>query len=238
MPVKPSVFSMIDADWRVRSRSRVAARELHRWQEFCPPLRDLDRLYVLPEWLLGQPPAVVDEVFGVLVDDGGVWARRTELQVLQPGARAIAGDLARLGLGAEETAAVVLSATVRAISAAPRCRAMCAALLLNARRDSWRAARALMAVSVGEWPAGTGEEYEGAAPDRPESPSTELIGVLHQAVEGNVVSRQEAALVVSTRMGRTSVQEVADARRCSVWSVYRDRSRVEASLRRAAGVLA
>jgi hypothetical protein len=237
MPVQPSVFTMIDADWAMRARWREAARQLDVWRGSCPPLGDLGRLEKLPAWLLAQHPRVVDKVLVVLVEDGGPLARRAVLQILQPGVRSIAAEIVRLGIGPDEAAAVVLVAAAHFIAHPPRCVAMCKALLLNVRRDSWRAAHELASTYANEQPAQPDSMAELAEPVHTDSPSGELVAVLRQAVDQKIVSLEDASLVAATRMGRTSVDEVAAERCCSVWSVYRARGRAEGSLRDAAGLL-
>jgi hypothetical protein len=244
-----TVFALLDAEW-----ASLAHRAVPGCWHGQPALR-------VPELLqptLGDlvqvterrgDPARSDRVLAALARlasgaEGAAHdplAARTMLQMLLPGAKAVARRLGWLG-DAQERAAAVTAALYEQIRTYPieRRPARIAANLLadthqRLLRRSGRAAPALGPAAVSlEALAAHGEGVLPEAAPMVATPAEELLALLAWAVHSGHLTGAQARLIGQTRIGDTPCEELGERAGLAAHSLRRRRQRAEQALGRAA----
>jgi hypothetical protein len=226
-----SVFDLLDHEWRRLRSDERAARRLPEVAEAAGGACSLDGV---ERFVRTAGPADADRVLVALVArsvEGDALASRVLLQLLLPGVRRLARTWWVLG-DADERAAAAVAATydrIRHYPLARRPRRVAANVLMDAAADLRRAARAAVPV-----PASALEAVDAleASIGRTGSvhPALELADVLTDAVADGLVSAADAELIAASRIGGTSLSEIARRRGAKLRTLQWRRKRAEAAL--------
>src|SRR5215217_5256730 len=196
----PTIFAELDSDWATLAESAAATTALRRWQREEPALAAFSSMTELVQAAHRRgAPAECDRILVALARRAGSdgLAARILLQLLLPGARALARRLWWLG-GPEERAAAVVGVLYERIRTYP-----------FDRRPAKVAANALADVKQ--------RLLREAPHHRPaEVPSVELaeelLELLDWAVAGGHVSRRDACLIAQTRIADVPIGELGRRR--------------------------
>lgn len=229
-----SIFDELEREWpRLVERPEVA-RSL---SDVCS-IVDVGHPRELVAQMREATPTASNAVLAVLVaraTAGDGLAGRVTLQLLLPGARRLARRWPRLGDPDERAAMAVAAfwAQIRRYPLTRRPRAIAANIVWDAiheihrmlqRRDRVHAVQ----VEADQLPA---ERSPLAAAAHPAS---ELLQVVADAVDQGLVSREDAELIVSSRVGDTPTWQLAQRRGIALRTVQWRRQRAEAALARLA----
>ena len=231
-----SVLDQLDGEWRRTAADPAAARAL---ADVCLAAGGARTLGDVERYVRAADPAEADHVLVVLVAravEGDELAARVLLQLLLPGARRLARTWWALG-DADERAAAAVAATydrIRRYPLARRPRRIAANILMDAASDLRRAARAAQ-VPASSWDAT--DVLHGLAPVPTTHPALELADALADAVGQGLVTSDDAELIAVSRIGGTSLREVARRRGAKLRTLQWRRKRAEALLAARAGVL-
>jgi hypothetical protein len=231
-----SVLDQLDGEWRRTAADLTAARAL---PDVCRAAGGARTLGDVERYVRAAGPAEADHVLVVLVAravEGDELAARVLLQLLLPGARRLARTWWALG-DADERAAAAVAATydrIRGYPLARRPRRIAANILMDAASDLRRAARAAQGPGS-SWDAT--DVLHGLAPVPTTHPALELADALADAVGQGLVSPDDAELIAVSRIGGTSLREVARRRGAKLRTLQWRRQRAEALLAARAGVL-
>ena len=238
-----TVFTQLEADWADLAPTRLPAD----WRDDpdLVPHRTLADLVGVTE--RRSDPVASDRVLAALVrraidSPPDELAARTVLQMLLPGAKALARRLPWLG-DRGECAAAVTACLYERIRTYPYQRrpARIAANLLGDTRQ-----RLLHAPTRGSAPARGSRPLEvsleglaehGVLPEpspAESSPAEELLALLLWAVSRGHLTRAQARLIGQTRVAGASCEELGAATGLGAHSMRRRRQRAESALRRAA----
>jgi DNA-directed RNA polymerase specialized sigma24 family protein len=222
-----SVLIQLDRDWARLLRDGAAARRL----DDVLALAGVSSLAALEQHVRTASPADADRVLVSLVAravEGDAAAARVLLQLLLPGVRRLARTWWALG-DADERAAAAVAAVydrIRRYPIARRPSRIAANILMDAATDLRRAARATPPVAdSGHFPSG----WDLAAPT-PEHPALELVDALADAVRSGLIAPGDAELIAASRIGGTSLREIAEARGAKLRTLQWRRKRAEAVL--------
>lgn len=220
---------MLEREWRRGSAGALLAQRLREWGESEPALRRFDSPGALFGFLRSSPSAERDAVFCALLSRA-----RTEplagmvlLEALLPGLKAITAALLIDARRREELWSVLLAHIWEQIRTYPverRPRRVAANLLLDARK-----------AVVKEL---------GHNPDRPDAPhhtlpaeceapaqgNSDLNGLFLRAISARAVTREEAALILWTRIDGWSLADVARELGLPYMTTYMRRERAERRL--------
>ena len=218
----PSVFDLLDAEWRRLGTDRRAARRLTAVVALAPGATTLADL---EHHVRAAGPEDADRVLLGLVtrvvDDGDDLAGRVLLQLLLPGTRNLARRWWALG-DPDERAAAAVAAVYRRIRTYPLARRpgrVAANVLLDAARE--------LRQSVPRVVATPSDRPLAAAAGRPTGSADELAEVLADAVSAGVVSAQDARLIADTRIAGRRITDLAAAERLSTRTLWDRRQRAE-----------
>jgi hypothetical protein len=225
-----SVLDQLDAEWRRIAADPVAAQHLG---EACRAAGEVATLGEVEQFVRASEPAEADRVLvalAALAVEGDDLAARVLLQLLLPGARRLARTWWALG-DADEREAAAVAATYDRIKHYPlarRPRRIAANILMDAASDLRRAARAT------QGPATTADLTDllhgwAHAPPSPH-PDLELVDALTDAVGRGLVSPGDAELIAVSRIGGTSLREIARRRGAKLRTLQWRRKRAEALL--------
>ena len=241
----PTAFTLLEADW-----APLATRPVpDRWRQ-DPALaahRTLADLIAATE--RRADPCASDLILAALVrrasdSPADELAARTLLQMLLPGAKALARRLPWLGDRGERAAAVTacLYERIRAYPYQRRPARIAANLLADTRQRLLQATSTPRAAAGARGGRPLEVSLEGLAeqgvlpePSPPElSPAEELLALLVWAVGGGHLTRTQAQLIGQSRIAGTSCEELGAAAGLGAHSMRRRRQRAEGALRRAA----
>jgi len=257
----PTVFALLDAEWASLARTAMPIR----WHDHSA-LRVPDIVQPTLGDLLGVTerrgdPARSDRVLAALarlasdVEGAGhdPVAARTLLQMLLPGAKALARRLSWLGDGQERAAAVTatLYELIRVYPIQRRPSRIAANLLADtqqrllrragseARSATRRAGEAAVAPAASvavslEALAAHGDGMLPEAPPVAATPAEELLALLAWAVRCGYLTGAQARLIGQTRIGDTPCEELGERAGLGAHSLRRRRQRAEQALGRAA----
>jgi hypothetical protein len=155
--------------------------------------------------------------------EGDTLAARVLLQLLLPGVRRLARTWWALG-DADERASAAVAAVydrIRHYPIARRPARIAANVLMDAASDLRRAAR--VASPRGPMP------IDSIAAEEP-NPAIELAGVLADAVEGGLVTAEDAELIAASRIAGTPLATIAARRGAKLRTLQWRRKRAEAQL--------
>lgn len=237
----PTAFTLLEADW-----ASLAARPVpDRWRQdpALAPHQTLADLIAATE--RRADPATSDQILAALASRASgsspdELAARTLLQMLLPGAKALARRMPWLGDRGERAAAVTacLYERIRTYPYQRRPARIAANLLADTRqrllhtaaRTSARGGRPLE-VSL----EGLAEQGVLPEPSPPQpSPAEELLALLVWAVGGGHLTRTQAQLIGQSRIAGTSCEELGASAGLGAHSMRRRRQRAERCLRHAA----
>lgn len=224
-----SVLDQLDSEWRRLSADPAVAAHL---ADACATAGGARSLAELERFVRAAAPAEADRVLVVLVAravEGDDHAARALLQLLLPGARRLARTWWALG-DADERAAAAVAATydrIRRYPLARRPRRIAANILMDAASDLRRAARAAQACQVA---AELDVLAQRSAPAPAPHPAVELVDALADAVGQGLVSPGDAELIAVSRIGGTSLREVAERTGAKLRTLQWRRKRAEALL--------
>jgi len=243
----PTVFALLDAEWATLARTLVPAC----WhdQPALAPHRTLADLLQVTE--RRGDPAQSDHVLAALAGlaahsaNPHPLAGRTLLQMLLPGAKALARRLAWLGDPAERAAAVTacLYEQIRAYPIARRPARIAANLLADTHQRLLRANpraphRQAQEVSLDALVA-LGEPAVPPAAAVDPSPAEALLGLLAWAVNGGHLTPAQARLIGQSRIADVPCQQLGAGAGLAAHSLRRRRQRPEhARPQAASGALA
>lgn len=223
-----SVFEQLDGEWRRLARDPGAAARL---AEVCAAAAHARTLGDVERFVRACEPDDADRVLVALVAravEDDVLAARVLLQLLLPGVRRLARTWWALG-DAEERAAAAVTATWDRICHYPlarRPRRVAANVLMDAAAELRRAARVAPAPVD---PSRLGGEWDPAVPAAVH-PALELVDALADAVQGGVVTADDAELIAASRIAGTSLGEIARRRGAKLRTLQWRRQRAEAAL--------
>lgn len=225
-----SVLDQLDVEWRRTASDPAAA---HHLADVLAAAGGVRTLGDVERYVRGSGPAEADRVLVALAAravEGDDLAARVLLQLLMPGARRLARTWWALG-DADEREAAAVAATYDRIKRYPlarRPRRIAANILMDAASDLRRAARAAQAPVA---PSDVTDLLHGRphAPPSPH-PDLELVDALADAVGRGLVSAGDAELIAVSRIGGTSLREVARRRGAKLRTLQWRRKRAEAVL--------
>jgi hypothetical protein len=226
----PSVFELLDHEWAYLGPDPALARRL-------PEALALTGGRTLGDVIAAEPPlnlAEKDRLHRSVVASalaGDRLAARVELQLLLPGARALAARFRSLG-DPEERASATIAAVYVAIHryALDRRPNYVAPNILVAASQHLR--RAVLhpertVTSPTEWPPTADIDLaEMIAPH----PAKELTEVLRDAVHNGVLTAHDAGLIAATRIEARRLADIAETTGQSLRSLQRRRQRAERTL--------
>lgn len=220
-----SLFERLEREWRHLGSNRSTAARLPEVLEMTAA-RDLDGVRRRVE---ASAPAEADRVLAALAAravEGDELAARVLLQLLLPGARRLARKWWALGTEAEREAAAVAAVydRIRCYPLARRPAKIAANVLLDAAdllRRQVHDSRRLV-----PWD-GT---VETARPPADANPAVELLDVVRHAVATNLISEDDAKLVVASRIGGRRMADLALERGAALRTVQKHRKRAERAL--------
>ena len=228
-----TVFTLLDADWALVQHSSEATEALRRWRrddQALASLGDLSALVAAAE--RRGVPERTDAILSALArraPDDGI-AARVLLQLLLPGARAMARRLWWIGTP-DETAAAVIEAVYERIRTYPwqrRPAKIAANVLADATQRLLRARRGWL----DEVPYEELDERALTAVQGVETNDSaeELIGLLDWAQRGGHLTPAEVRLIAQTRILDTSLEDLSRDEGIAVNSMRRRRQRAERKL--------
>lgn len=231
-----SVLDQLDSEWR---RLCADPADTEHLADACAVAGGARSLADVERFVRGAAPAEADRVLVVLVAravEGDERAARVLLQLLLPGVRRLARTWWALG-DPDERAAAAVAATydrIRRYPLARRPRRIAANVLMDAASDLRRAARAAQA-------SRSATELDvllhRSAPAPVPHPAVELVDALADAVGQGLVSPGDAELIAVSRIGGTSLREVAERTGAKLRTLQWRRKRAEAALLAGAGTL-
>lgn len=227
-----SVFDLLDREWgRLCGDDRAAGL----LPDVCEAAGGAGSLDAVERFVRSAGPDEADRVLVALVArsvEGDALAARVLLQLLLPGVRRLARTWWALG-DAEERAAAAVAATydrIRHYPLARRPRRVAANVLMDAAADLRRAARSAAGPAVDSYRGDTVEAgWEPVAADAVH-PAVELVDVLADAVREGRLSAADAELIAASRIGGTSLSEIARRRGAKLRTLQWRRKRAEAAL--------
>ena len=218
-----SLFERLERDWQRLATSRTAAAALPE----VLAVADAKDLAGVRQRTETGGPAVADRILAALAAravEGDELAARVLLQLLLPGTRRLARKWWALGTDAEREAASVAAVydRIRCYPIARRPAKIAANVLLDAaellRRQVPSNGDAFFFERVDERVAV--EEAES-------HPAVELLQVVRDAVAKNLIRRDDAELVVASRIGGRRMVDLARERGAAVRTVQKHRRRAE-----------
>jgi hypothetical protein len=229
-----STFDELDRDWR---RLRADRRAVTSLEDVCA-LAGVANLAELEEYVLKASRAAADQVLVALVrravaDDG--LSARVLLQLLLPGVRRLARRWWALG-DDDERAAAAVAAVWEKIQHYPverRPGRVAANILMDATVEVRRSLRGRQLVL----PMGFTPGYEPPDTKRPNA-AVELVEALVDAVQAGVITRHEAQLIATTRIGGTPLRQMADETGTPLRTLQWHRQCAEAALAGQAAIVA
>jgi len=243
----PTVFALLDTEWATTLAPTPLPARWHR-QPALAPHHALDDLLRATEQR--GDPVQSDQILAALAalaadpSEPAPLAARTLLQMLLPGAKALARRLGWLGDPAERAAAVTacLYEQIRAYPIQRRPARIAANLLadtqqrlLRANPGVRRAHRRAQEVSLDAL-AALGEPAVPPVPAEPPdpSPSEALLGLLAWAVSDGHLTAAQASLIGQSRIADVPCQQLGAGVGLGAHSLRRRRQRAEQALARAA----
>jgi hypothetical protein len=225
------LFTVLDLEWQAVGASAEAADAVRRWAVEDAPLVSFSDLRDVVQFVQhGGRSERSDEVVACVAKRARLdaLAARALLQVVLYGLIRIAVDFRPATYSDDEVASVVVAAAYERIRTYPidrRPRSVIANVLLDTRH---RVSRTLC-------PATTPEILvDNLLPDdhgRPEmSAAEELLALVDAAVRAGRLRRDDAELIVLTRIADVPTEQLAAQRGCPPHSLRRRRLRAEASL--------
>lgn len=219
----PTVFDLLDAEWRQLGTSRPAARRL---ADVCS-LTGARSLAELEQHVRVAAPEDADRVLLALVTRavaGDSTAARVLLQLLLPGTRNLARRWWALGDPDERAAAAVTAVyhRIRNYPLANRPGKVAANVLLDAARELRRAVPRVVATPSADPTVGAAASSLPAT-----AASDELAAVLRDAVADGVIDDGDASLIARTRIAGHRVADIAADHRLSTRALWHRRQRAE-----------
>jgi hypothetical protein len=228
----PSVFDLLDREWRHLSTDRATARKL---RPVCALAGDARTLADLELYVRTAGPAEADAVLLALVTrtirDGDALAARVLLQLLLPGTRNLARRWWALG-DHDERAAAAVSAVYGRIRTYPlenRPGRIAANVLLDAARELRRAVPRIVATTAAD-PTLVGGQREPATAPSTSHAALELAEVLSDAVAGGIIDLHDAQLIARSRIAGERVDDIAEHHRLGTRALWDRRQRAERRL--------
>jgi hypothetical protein len=223
-------LDLLDRDWQRELASGTVAERLCRWQLNEPALGCFCSVESLTRYLrTSQSGERQDAVLGALVrqaHDDPV-AARLVLQRLLPGLKRRAGRAILDAAEREELWSLLLAQTWERIRTYPierRDRHVAAGLVLDSVRDTL----ALLAKQRQQAAGLIAEPPEGVEDRRDQS--GDVVWLLRESVEAGAISREEAGLILETRIDQTPLDEAAAKRGVSRHALVVRRLRAERRL--------
>jgi hypothetical protein len=214
-----SLFDRLDRDWQRLASSRTAAAALPEVL-YEAGARDLAGVRHRTET---GGPAAADRILALLAAravEGDELAARVLLQLLLPGARRLARKWWALGSEAEREAAAVAAVydRIRCYPIARRPAKIAANVLLDAAELLRR-----------QVPSnGDAFIFERVAVEEAEShPAVELLQIVRDAVAKDLIRRDDAELVVASRIAGRRMADLARERGAAVRTLQKHRKRAE-----------
>jgi hypothetical protein len=230
----PTIFAELDNDWATLVESATATTALRRWQRDEPALAPFSTMTELVAAAHRRgAPAECDRILVALARRAGSdgLAARALLQLLLPGAKALARRLWWLG-GPDERAAAVVGALYERVRTYPfdrRPAKVAANALADAKQRLLRDAPHYLPAEV---PSAELVQDGLARADAAGQPSAaeELLELLGWAVADGHVSRRDACLIAQTRIADVPIGELGRREGLEAHSMRRRRQRAERRL--------
>lgn len=232
-----ALLTALETDWHLLASSPAARRVLRRWSATDEALAGFEDLHQLLAHVQRRGfPAQSDRLLAALAarapcDD---LAARTLLQALLPGFKSLVVAYRWTG-PAEDVASAVVAAGYERIRTYPidrRPARIAANVLHDTRQVMFRRAQraALLREEVG--PVESEDALSGGDPADGEERSSgeELLGLVGEAVRRGLLSRENARLIIVSRIGDVPLAELAALEGCELQTMRRRRLRAEARL--------
>ncbi len=229
------LFAALDEEWTWLARSRRSTEALRGWAETHPVLARFADLDDLIEFVQRRNQAIAnDRIHVALVDlaASDLLAARTLLCAVQPGLVAIAMHYRLAGDDQDEIASAVVAAAMERIRTYPLHRRP-ARVAINVLLDTRQAvSRSLFRcrveeVEVPEW----SDTVVEPVPER--DAAAQVRDVLDDARRSGRVAEDDLRLIVLTRLGGVTFEEIAARRGVPAARLRQRRLRAEAALREA-----
>ena len=227
----PSVFDLLDHEWRRLGEDRRAARRLHH---VCTLAGKAQTLGDLERHVRSAPPEDADAILLALVrrvvEHDDALASRVLLQLLLPGTRNLARRWWALG-DHDERAAAAVGAVYNRIRTYPLARRpgrVAANILLDAARELRRAVPRVVA-TVSDDPTVHAERGPPAAHAHAHA-AVELADVLRDAVDDGVIELRDARLIASSRIAGRRIADIATHDPLGTRALWDRRQRAEQRL--------
>lgn len=232
----PTVFELLDREWRRLSRDRVAAARLSDARCVAgraASLADLER------FVRTAGDEAVDRVLLALVERavaGDAIAARVLLQLLLPGTRNLARRWWVLG-DRDERAAAAVTAVYNRIRNYPlerRPGRVAANILMDAARELRRLAPQVVQVPCPDVAVRL-QALAGHELPPPPHPAVELAALLRDAQDAGIVDADDAELILRSRVAGERVEDIAAQRGLRPRTLWHRRHRAEMALAAAHG---
>lgn len=237
LAAETDVVRRLEAEWRAIADSPWLRRRLRVWSAEDPRLafEEGHRLVAAAQRRDTQHRTEGDRVLTALLErfEGDPLARRVALQVVLPGVKSLIDSLP--GRDVEERAARVMATAVEILAhcaAVPTGTPPSLRVFADIRRGAMRAAigdRSERAILLGDFDRFADPSQSQAFEECEQRPLAELVECVRR--RGHL-GEEAARLVVLTRTGVVSVNELAAAAHVNPQSMRRQRLRAEQQLRR------
>jgi hypothetical protein len=241
----PTVFTLLEADWAAVAQTSLPAG----WQDDPALTRHRTLADLVAATERRTEPGASDQILAALArratsSPADELAARTLLQMLLPGAKALARRLPWLGDSTERAAAVIacLYEQIRTYPFQRRPARVAANLLCDTRQRLLRTTFTRRAGAGRPRPLEVSLEHladQGALPEPSAvepSPGEELLTLLTWAVHCGHLTRAQARLIGQSRIAGSSCEELGVGAGLGAHSLRRRRQRAERALREAARV--
>lgn len=224
------LFRDLNEEWARTVRSNQAARSLEKWKQSEPALVGFDTLGAVVERAHHPDRSLRDEVLAALIrcGRGDRLAWRVVLHIAMPGLVCTTNRFLPGPHSDEEVAATVVAAAWQRIAEYPLDRRP-RNIGGNIGLDTRQIASAVLFRHVGK-EVPDEMVFHPATPTPNVDASTQLLGVLGDAVRRSVVSADDARLVVLTRIHDVPTHRLATERGVLPQSLRRRRLRAEAAI--------
>jgi hypothetical protein len=221
------LFQQLDNDWSGLIAGGEARRACLRWNRQDPALANVACVNELVnEIRTCGDPAKSDAILSALVRlaAADTVAARTVLQALVPGMRCLCRKLAGLGETEDVDATIVACAweRIRTYPHDRRPNRVAANVLLDTRKRTLRALATSTEIPFADLP------WDGAPVPQE---NDDLNAALDAAIQSNLLTADEASLILATRVDGQTLKAEADRRATTSAAIGKRRARAEARLK-------